>query len=168
VVVLSLIPHLRDHAPFHPSTAVVIAVIAAGVMVAWGVGGWSRVQPIATAPLQQQIDAAVRAAVIPDRSYTITAGGLVESVAHGEVALAVQQAGGEPRSDIFSLGLPAAIPSDPMLVAAMGAPLACLLAEPGAPGPLVLGPSTASGLDVGVFMADDGAELESALLCLRR
>jgi hypothetical protein len=133
-----------------------------------GVGGWSEMQPIATAPLQQQIDAAVRAAVYPDQPYTIAAGGLVESVAHGEVALAVQQAGGRPRSDIFSLGLSPSNPSDPILVAAMGAPLACLLTDPVAAAPLVLAPSSASGLDVGVFLFGERTEREMAQLCLAR
>jgi hypothetical protein len=53
------------------------------------------------------------------------------------------------------------ITSDPILAVAMGAPLACLLAEAGPP-PIVLAASTASGLDVGVFLADDGTELEMA------
>lgn len=167
LVLLAIVPVLRTRVPFPSRVGSPVAVIAAAsVVLAWSVGGWSRMQPIATAPLQQQIDAAVRDAVTPGETYTIAAGGLVESVAHGEVALAVQQAGGVPRSDIFSLGLPAAITSDPMFVAAMGAPLACLLGRPGAPPPVVLTPSIASGLEVGVFLADDGTELELARFCL--
>ncbi len=168
LVLLAVAPAVVSRAPLRPRTGSTVGVLSvACVALAWAAGGWRQVQPIATAPLQQQIDAAVRAAVVPGQPYTIAAGGLVDSVAHGEVALAVQQAGGEARSEIFSLGLPTAIPSDPMLVAAMGSPLACLLAEPGPP-PLVLAPSTASGLDVGVFLADDRTELEVALSCLAR
>lgn len=166
LVLLALAPAAVSRASPRPRTGSTVCVLAvACVALAWAVGGWRQMQPIATAPLQQQIDAAVRAAVVPGQPYTIAAGGLVESVAHGEVALAVQQAGGEPRSDIFSLGVPAPTTSDPMFAVAMGAPLTCLLAEAGPP-PIVLAASTASGLDVGVFLADDGTELERALSCL--
>ncbi len=166
LVLLALVPAVLARVPPRPGVGTSTGVVTvACVALAWTVGGWRQMQPIATAPLQQQIDTAVRAAVDPGQPYTIAAGGLVDSVAHGEVALAVQQAGGEGRSDIFSLGLPAAITSDPMFAVAMGAPLTCLLAEPGPP-PIVLAASTASGLDVGVFLADDGTELEFALFCL--
>lgn len=168
LVLLAVAPAVVSRVQLQPRVGTSIGMLTvACVALAWAAGGWRQMQPIATAPLQQQIDAAVRAAVVPGQPYTIAAGGLVESVAHGEVALAVQQAGGEARSDIFSLGLPEAITSDPMFAVVMGAPLACLLAEPGPP-PIVLAASTASGLDVGVFLVGDGTELELARFCLAR
>lgn len=166
-IVLALaapVGRVLPNAPTALGTAAVWLALAT-VVLAWAEGGWSRMQPIATAPLQQQIDAAVRAAVSPGRTYTVEAAGLVESVAEGEVALAVQQAGAHPRSDIFALGLPPAVGGDPVLLAAMGAPLSCLLGAAGAPRPIVLVASTASGLDVAVFLVDDHREHASVTSC---
>ncbi|MEL6893495.1 MAG: hypothetical protein AAFP84_18025 [Actinomycetota bacterium] len=139
----------------------VTAACAVGAAALSLVGWWS-LAPIETASLQRTIEARVPTVVESGTEYSIRTGELIVSVAHAEVALAVQQAGGTPTSNIFELDLPAPPPDALSLVTAMGGSLDCLSAALD-PSLLVLRhPSQPTGLDVGVFIAptDDEPALE--------
>ncbi len=129
-----------------------LPILAVMVAVASSAGGWIQSEPAIESPISRGLKGALHGRVERGQVYQIVSAGMTQASTEAEVALYVEQFGGEPFSRQFHLDLPAPVSHSDVLIAAMTTALECIRSSATPDQLVALDISSFSGLPVGVFL----------------